>query len=75
MLHILYIIPRLNKGGAERLCLDICNGLQKREDVKVKLITFSEENSYPFLTENIDWQVVPASVKLSLHRRNKICNC
>lgn len=70
MLRILHIIPRLNKGGAERLCLDICNSLQKHEDVKVKLITFSEENSYPFLTENIEWQVVPASVNLSVFHKN-----
>lgn len=70
MLRILHIIPRLNKGGAERLCLDICNQLQKHIDVQVRLITFSDENFYPFLTEDIDWQVVPASVQLSLSHKN-----
>lgn len=70
MLRILHIIPRLNKGGAERLCLDICNQLQKHIDVQVRLITFSDENNYPFLTENIDWQVVPASVQLSIFHKN-----
>lgn len=69
-MHILHIIPRLNKGGAERLCLDICNQLQKRDDVQIRLITFSEENHYPFLTENLDWQVVPASVQLSVFHKN-----
>lgn len=70
MLRILHIIPRLNKGGAERLCLDICNQLQKHNDVQVRLISFSDENNYPFLTENIDWQVVPASVRLSVLHKN-----
>lgn len=69
-MRILHIIPRLNKGGAERLCLDICNQLQKHSDVQVRLINFSDENNYPFLTENIDWQVVPASVGLSLLHKN-----
>ena len=69
-MRILHIIPRLNKGGAERLCLDICNQLQKRDDVRIRLITFSEENHYPFLTENLDWQVISASVQLSIFHQN-----
>lgn len=70
MSRIIHIIPRLNKGGAERLCLDICNQLQKRDGVQVRLITFSDENNYPFLTKDIDWQVVPASVQLSIFHKN-----
>ncbi|MBQ1885041.1 MAG: glycosyltransferase, partial [Bacteroidales bacterium] len=69
-MRILHIIPRLNKGGAERLCLDICNQLQKREGVQVRLITFSDENNYSFLTDGLDWQVVPASVQLSVFHKN-----
>ena len=68
--RILHIIPRLRKGGAERLCLDICNQLQKRESVQIRLITFSDENQYPFLTKDIDRQVVPASVQLSVFHKN-----
>lgn len=69
---ILHIIPRLNKGGAERLCLDICRHLTGREGVQVRLITFSNENAYPDLTKNIDWQVVPARIQLSLHHPNRL---
>lgn len=68
--RILYIIPNLQKGGAERLVLDICNELAKRDGVVVKLITFTEQNEYVFLTQNIDWEVVPASIRLSLTKRN-----
>ncbi|MBO4777689.1 MAG: glycosyltransferase family 4 protein [Bacteroidales bacterium] len=70
MLRILHIIPRLRKGGAERLCLDICNQLQNREGVQVRLITFSDDNAYPTLTQNIDWQVIPATVQLSVTHKN-----
>lgn len=59
-MKILQIIPNLKKGGAERLVLNICQELQKRENIKVKLITFSEENEYPYLTKNIDWSVIPS---------------
>lgn len=69
-MRILHIIPRLRKGGAERLCLDICNQLQKREDVLVRLITFSEDNAYPTLTQSIDWKIIPASVQLSVTHKN-----
>ncbi len=61
-MKILYIIPNLRKGGAERLVLNICNELQKRQNIKVKLITFSDINEYQFLTKNIDWQVIPSKV-------------
>ena len=71
-MRILHIIPRLNQGGAERLVLDICNELQKSPDVQVRLLTFSEENAYPYLTESLDWKVVPASVHLSVWRKNEL---
>lgn len=68
---ILHILPRIRKGGAERLCLDICNQLQKSEGVQVRLITFSAENEYPLLTKNLDWHVIPASVQLSVFHKNR----
>lgn len=72
MHRILYIIPSLRKGGAEHLVLDICNALQRCENVSVKLITFSELNEYAFLTENINWEVIPASVSLSVLGENRL---
>ncbi len=67
--RILYIIPSLQKGGAERLVLDICKELTKRDGVVVKLITFTDQNEYPFLTQNIDWKIVSAKVLLSLTKK------
>lgn len=71
MTRILHIIPRLRKGGAERLCLDICNELQKRDGVQVRLITFSDDNAYTQLTKDIDWQIVHASISLSVLHKNQ----
>jgi glycosyltransferase involved in cell wall biosynthesis len=71
-MKIIHIIPNLKKGGAERLVLDICNELQKREGVVVKLITFSQDNEYEFLSKNINWEVIPATVQLSIVRKNNI---
>lgn len=61
-MKILHLIPTLGQGGAERLVLNIVAELSKRSNVEVKLLTFSSENAYPFLTENIDWHVVPSRV-------------
>jgi len=66
MLKILQIIPNLRKGGAERLVLDICNELQKRSDIQIKLITFSDANEYKTQTDNIDWTVIPSKVTPSI---------
>lgn len=65
-MRILHIIPSLNKGGAERLVLNICNELTNHPKVEVMLITFRAENAYQFLTETINWKIIPSSVSTSL---------
>ena len=69
-MKILQIIPNLKKGGAERLVLNICQELQKRENIKVKLITFSNENEYPYLTKNIDWSIIPSIFTPSITKKH-----
>lgn len=65
-LKIIQIIPSLNKGGAERIVLDICNELSSHSNVLVRLITFRPDNAYTFLTENIDWKVIPSKNSFSI---------
>jgi glycosyltransferase involved in cell wall biosynthesis len=65
-MKILHIIPTLHKGGAERLVLDICIELSKRKDIDVRLITFSEENNYTFLSREIRHEVIPSKVVPSI---------
>jgi glycosyltransferase involved in cell wall biosynthesis len=71
-MKIVHVIPNLLKGGAERLCIDICNELSTKEGVEIKLVVLSEENLYPELTENIDIVYCPVTFNLSLSKKNKI---
>jgi len=65
-MKILYIIPSLKKGGGERLVLNIYRELMKRENVNVRLITFSEQNDYSFLSQNILYEVISSKVVPSI---------
>lgn len=65
-MKILHVLPEIRKGGAERIALDICIELSKRKDMQVQLITFKENNAYPFLTESINWKVIPSKVLPSI---------
>ena len=68
MLKILHIIPRIRKGGAERLVLDIVTELQKRQDVQVKLVTFGDENAYQADYPIIHPMVIPSWVNASMFK-------
>lgn len=71
MLKVLHLIPSLKKGGAERILLDICTELEKRENIKVVIVTFRKENDYKFLSENLIIKIIPSSLKLSITRKNE----
>jgi hypothetical protein len=45
-MKILQFIPELNKGGAERLVIDICQELRQREGIEVCLVVFRPRNTY-----------------------------
>jgi len=72
MTKILFLIPSLAKGGAERLVLDICIQFQKRSGYQVKLITFHTKNEYQFLTNELDFSVIPSFYIPSLKGKDKI---
>ncbi len=65
-MRIIHIIPSLQKGGAERLVLDICIELSRRSDVEVLLIAFDAINHFSNLSSAINCRVVPAKVVPSL---------
>jgi glycosyltransferase involved in cell wall biosynthesis len=71
-MKILHLIPSLQKGGAERIVLDICRSLKEKTGFKIKLITFRNDNAYSFLTEGLDWEVVPASVVPSISSETQV---
>lgn len=68
-MRILHVIPSLERGGAERLCIDICNGLQKIGH-EVKLVIFRGENHYEELTQELDVIVIPSSYASSFSRKS-----
>ena len=69
-LRILHIIPSLNKGGAERITLDICRSLANREDCEVLLVLMRDDISYEIPT-NLNYQITSSRVKLSVWKKNK----
>lgn len=66
-MKILHIIPNLRKGGAERLCLDICSELQNQGH-QVKLVTFSDKNEYKEFSGKIDHIVIEEKSNLRFLR-------
>lgn len=70
-MKILHIIPSLNKGGAERIALDICIELQKQGH-DVMFVCLHEHNSYAFLTKQLNFKTVQTRVSLSLSGKNNI---
>ena len=69
-IKVLHIIPSLRKGGAERLVLDICNELIKRQNIEVKLIILNPENDYLYLSNKIDIININSFVSLSLKEKD-----
>lgn len=70
-MKILHLIPTLNKGGAERIVLDMCIELVRQKH-EVKLVALHPENQYEFLTQSLDYTVVETQVELSLWRKNRV---
>lgn len=68
-MRILHIIPELNKGGAERLVVDVCNELEKRKSYDIEIIVFRSKNAYLFDTSNLKINTINASVHTSILRK------
>ena len=70
-LKILHIIPSLMAGGAERLVIDICNELNKRNGIEVKLLLLSKRIDFDDKTINFDYSVINSNLRLSLKSSNQ----
>ena len=71
-IRIIHIIPTLIKGGAERLTLDICIELNKRDDCVVKLITLHPENMFNEQCKGLDIEFCDSYVIPSISKKNQI---
>ena len=71
-LRVLHIIPSLNKGGAERLVIDICKCLSSLKLAEVLLVVLSTENEYPESIENVNIKHCSSKVIPSLSGKSKV---
>ena len=69
-IRVLHIIPSLNKGGAERITLDICKALSLRSDCEVLLVLMRDDRSYEIPTQ-LSYKVTSSRVKLSVWKKNR----
>lgn len=70
-MRILHVIPSLNKGGAERLCIDICQELSN-QGVEVILATLRDDNAFRASMGKLKWQVVSSYYKPSISSKPNI---
>jgi glycosyltransferase EpsD len=71
-MRILHIIPNLNKGGAQRLAINIVKGLQENCNSEVQLITFCDQNDFTFLSNSINWLIIPSKVIPSIFGKSLV---
>jgi len=69
-IKILHIIPSLNKGGAERITLDICKELALRSDCEVLLLLMRDDRSYE-IPSYLPYKITSSRVKLSVWKKNR----
>ena len=69
-LKVLHIIPSLNKGGAERITLDICKALTLRSDCEVLLVLMRDDRSYE-IPSQLSYKVTSSRIKLSVWKKNR----
>lgn len=71
-MRILHIVPNLSMGGAERLCLDILQELDKRKTDDYLLIVLSDENDFHEQSKDLNIQLTSAKINLSLLGKNQV---
>jgi glycosyltransferase involved in cell wall biosynthesis len=70
-MRILHIIPSLKKGGAERLCVNICNELNLHHGIEVKIILLNASNDFKFLTEDINMEVCTSTYRHHILKKDE----
>ncbi len=72
-MKILYVLQGLYKGGAERLCLEIAQEINRNHSSQVLIIALNDEiNEYPTLTNGLDIVCLDNFISLSVYRRNRL---
>lgn len=69
---ILYIIPNLRMGGAERLVVDIVRYLNSTNTFNAELIIFNDIIEYEVDDIKDKIHKIPSNIELSLYKKNKL---
>lgn len=70
-MKILHVIPSLERGGAERICLDICGELIKVGH-QVIVVILNNVNRYSELSNHIEVKYIKTNYKAHLLRKDEI---
>lgn len=70
-MRILHVIPSLERGGAERICLDICGELIKIGH-EIIVVILKNVNEYPELTNQLEVKYIKTNYKAHLLRKDQI---
>lgn len=71
-MRVLHVIPTLEKGGAERLVLDLAAAHQKNFGVEVKVAVLENNNQYADLADGIELVNVNSNVELMPLGKDKV---
>lgn len=69
-LNIVFVIPALGGGGAERVVLNLCRGLQQYENAQCHIVCFSAKREYA-VPPDIDVRICPLPPKTLLGYRKR----
>ncbi len=70
-MRILHIIPSLQKGGAERLVIDMVAFLNKIDNIDVRIVLFQNNIEYDTQHINDKIKIIPSSIHLSVWKKNR----
>lgn len=73
-MKVLHIIPTLNKGGAEKLVLDICEELDLRPNIEAKLLILSNENTFKLDDYSFEVKFINVNFQYSVFKKNQCEN-
>ena len=70
-MRILHLIPSLKKGGAERICINICSELQAIGN-NVVIVILENANEYTELTKELNIKYINASYQPSILKNSQL---
>ena len=68
MKNVMFVLPRMNGGGAERVVSIVANHLARKTEYKINIVVLVSNDSFYPLDANIDFQ----SANYLVNRKNKI---